>query len=117
MQTNIQRFYLFLIIFSLVLIVFSTGILIIDNYFIHQSILEISNFNQQLNKTFEQLETTQQETLKNIEDNVYQKLTEMANDPKLFKKKIQDPTATEWIFIAGILTLCFYGIISLGFSK
>jgi len=113
---NNNNYNLIFLIF-LVLLLLSVGILMVDSFFIHQSISEFLELNKELHEKFEHLEIIQQEKIQDLENNVNKKLEEIANNNKMIKKKIQNPTQTEWVFITGTLFLCFYVIISLGISK
>jgi predicted PurR-regulated permease PerM len=110
---NKNNYNLIFFIF-LVLLLLSVGILIIDNFFIHQSILELQDLHKEINDKFEYLEKNQKEKLEIFENTIIQELNDIENHQKTIKNNPvrERNEAVDLIVGVGLYIIVMYYIIS-----
>jgi len=110
---NNNNYNLIFLIF-LVLFLLSVGILIIDNFFIHQSILELQDLHKEINDKFEYLEKNQKEKLEIFENTIIQELNNIENHQKTIKNNPvrERNEAVDLIVGVGLYVIVMYYIIS-----
>jgi predicted PurR-regulated permease PerM len=111
---NKPHYNLVFLIFLILLLLIICILLILDNFFIHQLILELQNFNQEINDKFEYLEKTQNEKLENFENIIIQDFNNIENHQK---KMINNPIrerneVVDLIVGVGLYAVIMYYIIS-----